>query len=74
MKTKQQFLNEFSSYPELAKRTLKAGGLSWSEICEMREDAYAADIGAVPEMIYYSDTVRFAKKESGFNPGCAGPI
>jgi hypothetical protein len=62
MKTKNDFLNNYSSNPELAKKALKAGGLTWNEIKEMKYDAYAANTGSVPGMIYYSDTVKFAKK------------
>lgn len=62
MKTKKEFLNSYSSNPKLARLTLNAGGLSWSEINEMKWDAYAANTGAVPGMIYYEDTVKFAKK------------
>lgn len=62
MKTQKEFLADYSTNPELAKKALKAGGLSWSEINEMRWDAYAANTGAVPGMIYYKDTVKFAKR------------
>ena len=62
MKTKKDFIENYSSNPELAKKTLKAGGLSWDEIKDMMWDAYAANTGAVPGMIYYSDTVKFAKR------------
>jgi hypothetical protein len=62
MKTKKDFLQNNCSNPELAKKVLKAGGLSWIEIKEMGWNAYAANTGAVPGMIYYSDTVNFAKK------------
>ena len=62
MKTKADFLENYATNPSLAKKTLKAGGLSWSEIKEMGWDAYAANTGAVPGMIYYSDTVPFAKR------------
>lgn len=61
MKTKKEFLSDYSSNPELAKKTLNAGGLTWDEIKEMKWDAYDASSGAVPGMIYYVDTVKFAK-------------
>jgi len=61
MKTKKDFLNNCSN-PELAKKTLNAGGLSWEQIKKMGWDAYTANTGAVPGMIYYTDTVKFAKK------------
>lgn len=60
-KTKKEFL-ENASNPELARKTLNAGGLTWAEIKEMGWDAYAANTGAVPGMIYYRDTVKFAKR------------
>ena len=62
MKTQKDFLENFASHPELAKKTLKTGGLSWNDIKEMGWDAYTANNGSVPGMIYYSDTVPFAKK------------
>lgn len=62
MKTLSDFLTNYASNPELAKKTIKQGGLSFYEIKEMGWDAYAANTGAVPGMIYYSDTVKFAKK------------
>lgn len=62
MKTKKDFLENYSSNPELAKKVLKAGGLSWNEIKEMMWDCYDASSGSVPGMIYYKDTVSFAKK------------
>jgi hypothetical protein len=61
MKTKAAFLSDHASNPDLARKTLKAGGLTFAEIKEMMWDAYAANTGSVPGMIYYSDTVQFAK-------------
>ena len=60
--SKKEFLSSNCSNPELAKKALNAGGLSFSEIKEMGWDAYAANTGSVPGMIYYSDTTKFAKK------------
>jgi hypothetical protein len=62
MKTKKEFLENFANNPELAEKTLKAGQLTWREINEMKWDAYAANTGLVPGMIYYDDTVKFAKQ------------
>ena len=62
MKTKKDFLENYSSSPELAKKVLRIGGLTWSEINEMKWDCYDASSGSVPGMIYYADTVPFAKK------------
>lgn len=61
-KTKANFLSNHSTNPKLAEKTLKQGGLSWSEIKDMMWDAYAANTGSVPGMIYYKDTVSFAKR------------
>ncbi len=61
-KTKKDFLENYSNNPELAKKVLKQGGLSWSEIKEMGWDAYTANTGAVPGMICYNDTAPFARR------------
>ena len=60
VKTKQDFLKNCSN-PELAKKTLKQGGVSWSEITERPADFYDPSSGSVFGMIYYKDTVKFAK-------------
>lgn len=62
MKTKKEFLENYSSNPDLAKKVLKAGGLDWNTIKENPNDYYAANTGSVPGMIYYADTVKFAKR------------
>lgn len=62
MKTKKDFLENYASNSELAQKTLNQGGLSWLEIKEMGWDAYTVNTGSVPGMIYYADTVSFAKK------------
>jgi len=62
MKTKKDFLTNYATNPDLAKKVLNKGGLSWAEIKNMGWDAYDAGSGAVPGMIYYSDTVPFAKR------------
>jgi len=62
MKTKKEFLEKYSTNPELARLTLNKGGLTWKEIKEMEWDAYDPSSGSVPGMIYYSDTVSFAKR------------
>jgi hypothetical protein len=61
-KTKTEFLAKFATRPELAKFALAAGRLPWGRIVEMGQDAYAANSGAVPGMICYTNTVKFAKK------------
>jgi hypothetical protein len=60
--SKKNFLKNFSSRPELHKKTLKAGGVQWSDLKQHPNDYYTANTGAVTGMIYYSDTVKFAKK------------
>ena len=60
--SKKNFLNNFSTNSNLHKKTLKAGAVDWSNIKQYPNDYYAADTGAVSGMIYYSDTVKFAKK------------
>jgi len=62
MKTKKDFLENYASNSKLAKKTLKQGGVSWNDIKEYPDDYYAANTGSVTGMIYYSDTVKFAKK------------
>ena len=62
MKTKRDFIENYARNPELAEKVLKAGGVEWNTIKAYPEDYYAANTGAVTGMIYYSDTVPFAKK------------
>lgn len=61
MKTQKEFLNN-CQFPELAKKTLKQGGVAWADLVKYPQDYYTANTGAVYGMIYYSDTVKFAKK------------
>ena len=60
--SKKRFLEEFSSDPEWHKIVLKQGGVDWELIKKNPYDYYAANIGSIPGMIYYKDTVKFAKK------------
>ena len=62
MKTLKQFFAKHSSHPDLHERVWRAGGVSFAEFKERPSDFYAANTGAVTGMIYYDDTVRFAKK------------
>ena len=59
---KKEFLENHSSFPEFHKKVLKQGGVDWSELLKHPQGYYAADSGSVPGMIYYTDTVAFAKK------------
>ena len=60
--SKKQLLEIYSSDPEFHKKVLKQGGVQWSELVKHPQDYYAANSGSVPGMIYYNDTVTFAKK------------
>lgn len=59
---KKNFLQNFSSNPSFHKKLLKQGGVEWSLIKKYPEDYYAANSGSVNGMIYYTDTVAFARK------------
>tara|TARA_R110002050_G_scaffold290419_1_gene444118 strand:- start:5201 stop:5551 length:351 start_codon:yes stop_codon:yes gene_type:complete len=61
-KLKKRFLEKYSSFPELHRVLLKQSAVDWSELVKHPQDYYAADSGSVPGMIYYTDTVAFAKK------------
>ena len=60
--SKKTFLENHSSFPAFHKKLLKQGDVEWSLLKKYPEDYYAADSGSVPGMIYYTDTVAFAKK------------
>lgn len=60
--SKKRFLEEFSSDREWHKIVLKQGGVDWELIKENPYDYFAANTGSVIGMIYYKDTVKFAKK------------
>lgn len=62
MKTKKEFLSDYSSNPELARKTLNVGGVDWSDLKENITDYMDASSGSVTGLIYYEDTVKFAKK------------
>jgi len=59
--SKKQFL-ENSSNPEFHAEVLKQGNVEWKILIEHPQDYYAADSGSVPGMIYYTETLAFAKK------------
>lgn len=60
--SKKTFLENHSSFANFHKKLLKQGDVEWSELVKHPNDYYAADSGSVPGMIYYEDTVSFAKK------------
>lgn len=60
--SKKQFLEQYSSFPTFHKKLLKQGDVDWELLMENPEDYYTANSGAIPGMIYYRDTVKFAKK------------
>ena len=60
--SKKTFLENHSSFPNFYKKLLKQGDVEWSLIRKHPQDYYAASSGSVPGMIYYTDTVAFAKK------------
>lgn len=64
MKTSKTLSTFFKncSNPELFKKIWKQGNLSFSEVKRYPNDYYAANTGSVPGIIYYADTVKFAKK------------
>ena len=60
--SKKTFLEKHSSFPNFHKKVLKQGGVECSEIIKYTQDYYADNTMSVPGMIYYTDTVAFAKK------------
>ncbi|WP_298946139.1 hypothetical protein [uncultured Polaribacter sp.] len=60
--SKKTFLEKHSSNPEFHKKILKKGTVEWQQLIKCPQDYYAANTGSVPGMIYYKDTVAFAKK------------
>ena len=59
---KKEFLENQSSFPKFHEKLLEQGGVEWSSIKNNPKDYCVANNGSVPGMIYYSDTVAFAKK------------
>lgn len=59
-KTLKDFFKNCSN-PELFRKVWNQGRLSFEEVKQYPNDYYAANSGAVPGMIYYSDTCKFAK-------------
>lgn len=61
MKTLKDFF-ENCTEPELFKKVWEQGKVNWSDFKRNPNDYYAANTGSVHGLIYYSDTVKFAKK------------
>ena len=59
---KETFLEKYSSFPEFHKELFRQGNVDWSELVKYPQDYYAANSGSVSGMIYYKDSVAFAKK------------
>ena len=59
--TKKKFI-ESTNNPKLTKATLKQGGIDWDDLIKYPYDYYDAASGSVNGMIYYANTVKFAKK------------
>jgi len=60
-KTLSAFFKNCSN-PTLFRKVWKQGNVSFKYVKQFPNDYYAANSGSVPGMIYYVDTVRFAKK------------
>ena len=51
-----------SSHPDFFRKVWELGGVPWEDFKECPNDYRAANTGAAPGCIYYSDTVPFAKR------------
>lgn len=60
--SKKKFLEKFSSFPSFHRKLLKQGCVEWDLLVHHPQDYYTANSGSVSGMIYYKDTVSFAKK------------
>lgn len=60
-KTLSAFFRNCSN-PELFKKIWKQGNVSFIDLKQYPNDYYAANTGSVPGIIYYADTIKFAKK------------
>lgn len=58
---KKEFI-ESTNNPKLTKAILKQGNVNWADLIKYPDDYYDPGTGAVSGMIYYYDTVKFAKK------------
>ncbi len=65
MKTLKDFFENYSSNPDLHKKVWRQGSVDFSDVKEYPNDYYDASSGSVSGMIYYSDTVKFAKRNAG---------
>ena len=60
--SKKEFLENHSSFPTFHKELLKQAIVDWPLLIDLPQDYYTANSGSIPGMIYYTDTVAFAKK------------
>jgi len=61
-KTLKEFFERYSSNPTLDKKVWRQGRVDWSVFKKHPRDYQNPETGSVPGMIYYKDTVKFAKK------------
>lgn len=62
MKTLKEFFKNYSSNPELHRKAWRQGAVKFREMKQHPEDYFTACSGLIVGMIYYSDTVKFAKR------------
>lgn len=60
-KTKKDFLKNYCSCPELAKKVFRQMGATWEELFKCPDD-YRTASGGISGFIYYSETEPFAKR------------
>lgn len=65
MKTLKDFLNNYSLNKRLHKKVWSAGGVDWNDFKECPYDYQDPSSGSVVGLIYYDDTVKFAKNNLG---------
>ena len=61
-KTLKEFFERYSSNPTLDRKVWRQGRVDWAVFKKYPRDYQNPNTGSVPGMIYYYDTVRFAKK------------
>lgn len=61
-KTLKEFFERYSSNPTLDRKVWRQGRVDWAVFKKYPCDYQNPNTGSVPGMIYYKDTVRFAKR------------